>query len=76
MPSDAERTYPFAGKSTVTSLSFNFLDGAKIILACYNMDKEAKKNQSLLKSVLKQNDSFRIDVRSSVFENHLKKKDK
>ena len=76
LPSDAERTYPFAGKSTVTSLSFNFLDGAKIILACYNMDKEAKKNQSLLKSVLKQNDSFRIDVRSSVFENHLKKKDK
>ena len=76
LPRDAERTYPFAGKSTVTSLSFNFLDGAKIILACYNMDKEAKKNQSLLKSVLKQNDSFRIDVRSSVFENHLKKKDK
>ena len=76
LPSDAERTYPFAGKSAVTSLSFNFLDGAKIILACYNMDKEAKKNQSLLKSVLKQNDSFRIDVRSSVFENHLKKKDK
>ena len=76
LPSDAELTYPFAGKSTVTSLSFNFLDGAKIILACYNMDKEAKKNQSLLKSVLKQNDSFRIDVRSSVFENHLKKKDK
>ena len=60
----------------MTSLSFNFLDGAKIILACYNMDKEAKKNQSLLKSVLKQNDSFRIDIRSSVFENYLKKKDK
>ena len=34
------------------------------------------KNQSLLKSVLKQNDSFIIDVRISVFENHLKKKDK
>ena len=76
LQADAARTYPFTGKSTVTSLSFNFLDGAKIILACYNMDKEAKKNQSLLKSVLKQNDSFRIDVRSSVFENHLKKKDK
>ena len=76
LKADAARIYPFTGKSTVTSLSFNFLDGAKIILACYNMDKEAKKNQSLLKSVLKQNDSFRIDVRSSVFENHLKKKDK
>ena len=73
---DAAQTYPFTGKSVVTSLSFNFLDGAKIVLACYDMDKQAKKNQSLLKSVLKQNDSFRIDVRSSVFENHLKKKDK
>ena len=73
LPKDAERTYPFAGKSTVTSLSFNFLDGAKIILACYNMDKEAKENESFLKSVLNQNDSFRIDVRSSAFTNYLKK---
>ena len=70
---DAVRTYPFTGKSTVTSLSFNFLDGAKIILACYKMDKEAKKNESFLKSVLKQNDSFRIDVRSSAFVNYLQK---
>jgi len=70
---DAAQTYPFAGKSSVTSLSFNFLDGAKIILACYNMDKEAKQNESLLKSVLKQKDSFRIDVRSSTFVNYLKK---
>ena len=50
------------------------MDGAKIILACYNMDKEAKKNESFLKSVLKQNDSFRIDARSSAFVNFLKKK--
>ena len=70
---DSAQTYPFTGKSTVTSLSFNFLDGAKIILACYNMNKEAKENESFLKSILKQNDSFRIDVRSSEFENHLKK---
>ena len=74
LTSDAARIYPFTGKSTVTSLSFNFLDGAKIILACYNMDKEAKQNESLLKSVLKQKDSFRIDVRSSAFVNYLKKK--
>ena len=73
LKADAARIYPFTGKSTVTSLSFNFLDGAKIILACYNMDKEAKENESFLKSVLKQNDSFRIDVRSSAFTNHLKK---
>ena len=70
---DADQTYPFTGKSVVTSLSFNFLDGAKIILACYDIKKEAKENESLLKSVLKQNDSFRIDVRSSAFANHLKK---
>jgi len=70
---DAVRTYPFTGKSTVTSLSFNFLDGAKIILACYDMKKEAKENESFLKTVLKQNDSFRIDVRSGAFANHLKK---
>ena len=67
LTADASQTYPFAGKSTVTSLSFNFLDGAKIILACYNMDKEAKQNESLLKSVLKQKDSFRIDVRKDSF---------
>ena len=72
---DAAQTYPFTGKSVVTSLSFNFLDGAKIILSCYNMDKEAKENESFLKSVLKQNDSFRIDVRSGAFANHLKKKE-
>ena len=73
---DAMRTYPFTGKSVVTSLSFNFIDGAKIILACYDMNKEAKENESFLKTVLKQNDSFRIDVRSSAFVNHLKKKNK
>ena len=73
---DAMRTYPFTGKSVVTSLSFNFIDGAKIILACYEMKKEAKENESFLKTVLKQNDSFRIDVRSSAFVNHLKKKNK
>ena len=69
---DAAQTYPFTGKSTVTSLSFNFLDGAKIILACYKIKKDAKKNQSTLKSILKQKDSFRIDARSSTFENYLK----
>ena len=57
----------------MTSLSFNFLDGAKIILACYKMDKKAKQNESLLTSVLKQKDSFRIDIRSSTFVKYLKK---
>ena len=57
----------------MTSLSINFLDGAKIILACYNIDKESEENESFLESILKQNDSFRIDVRSSAFVNYLKK---
>ena len=48
---DAAQTYPFTGKSVVTSLSFNFLDGAKIILSCYNMDKEAKQNESFLSNM-------------------------
>ena len=73
LTADASRTYPFTGKSIVTSLSFNFLDKGKIILACYNIDKEAKQNESFLTSILKQNDSFRIDVRSSAFVNYLKK---
>jgi len=73
LAADTAQTYPFTGKSSVTSLSFNFLDGAKIILACYNMDKEAKQNESFLKSILKQNDSFRIDARSSTFTNFLEK---
>ncbi len=71
LKADAARIYPFTGKSTVTSLSFNFLDGAKIILACYNMDKEAKENDSFLTSILNQNDSFRIEARSSAFVNYL-----
>ena len=74
LKSDAAQTYPFTGKSAVTSLSFNFLDGAKIILACYDIHKEAKENESFLKSILKQNDSFRIDVRSGAFVNFLEKK--
>ena len=73
LTADAARIYPFTGKSAVTSLSINFLDGAKIILACYNMDKEAKENESFLTSIFKQNDSFRIEVRSSAFVNYLKK---
>ena len=74
LTADAAQTYPFTGKSTVASVSFNFLDGAKIILACYNIDKDPKENENFLKSILKQKDSFRIDARSSAFVNYLKKK--
>ena len=37
------------------------------------MDKEANKNDSFITSTLNQNDSFRINVRSRVFVNYLKK---
>jgi len=72
LPAEASQTYPFTGKSAATSISFNFLDGAKIILTCYNMDKEVKEDESSLKSILKQKDSFRIEARSSKFSNYLK----
>ena len=62
LTADASREYPFAGKSVVTTISFNFMDDGKIILACYNMDQETK-----------QNDTFRIDVRSHEFVNYLRK---
>ena len=73
LKADASRIYPYTGKSTVTSLSFNFLGGAKIVLECYNMDKKAKEDESFLTSILSQNDSLRIEVRSSAFVNYLKK---
>jgi hypothetical protein len=72
---DASRTYPFTGKSTVTSISFDFPDDGKIILSCYNVDKEANQNANFITSTLNQNDSFRINVRSSLFVNYLKKKE-
>tara|TARA_B110000438_G_scaffold150817_1_gene144932 strand:+ start:151 stop:804 length:654 start_codon:yes stop_codon:yes gene_type:complete len=75
LSSDASRSFPFTGKSTVTSLSFDFLDKSKIILACYDMDKKANQNDSSFTvPILSQNDSFRIDVRSSAFVNYLEKK--
>jgi len=58
----ASRKYPFIGKSAITSISFNFMNEGSIVLACHNMDKATKKN-----------DSFRIDVRSRAFTNYLRK---
>ena len=74
LPSDAERTYPFAGKSTVTSLSFNFKDEGEIILECYKMDKVVNQNDSFITTILSQKDSFRINIRSRIFVNYLKKR--
>ena len=74
LEADASRIYPFTGKSDVISLSFNFLNEGKIILACYNMDKETNPNYKFITPILNQNDTFRIDVRSREFVNYLKKK--
>ena len=63
------------GKVNVTSKSFNFPEGGEITLACYNMDKEANKNSNFMMSILNQKDSFRINVRSHVFINYLKKEE-
>ena len=75
LAADASRKYPFTGKSTVTSISFDFLDKGEIILECFIMDKQANKNASFITSTLNQNDSFRTNVRSRVFINYLKKKE-
>ena len=72
---DASRTYPFTGKSIVTSISFYFTNDGIIILSCYNMDKEANKYTNSITSTLNQNHSFRINIRSRLFENYLKKKE-
>ena len=72
---DASQIYPFTGKSTVTSLSFNFLDEGKIVLACYSMDKKDDKNISFLPTTFNPKDSFRINTRSHEFANYLKKKE-
>ena len=71
LAADASRIYPFTGKSTVTHILFNFPDNGAIILACYIMDKNAIQN--FITSTLNQNDSFRINIRSHVFEDYLKK---
>ena len=59
-----------SGKSTVTSISFNFLDEGQIILACYNMDKATNQIDSFIKDI-NQFDSFRIDIRSREFSYYL-----
>ena len=73
LTADSSRIYPFTGKSTVTSLSFNFTNEGEIILSCYDMDKKANKNSNYIMSTLNQKDSFRISIRSRAFINYLKK---
>ncbi len=74
LKADASRIYPYTGKSTVTSLSFNFKDEGEIILECYKMDKVVNQNDSFITTILSQKDSFRINIRSRIFVNYLKKR--
>ena len=61
-----------SGKSTATSISFDFKDEGKIILSCYNMDKATNNIDSPIKDI-NQLDTFRIDIRSKVLTHYLKK---
>ena len=61
-----------SGKSTATSISFDFKDEGKIILSCYNMDKATNNIDSPIKDI-NQFDTFRIDIRSKILTNYLKK---
>ncbi len=61
-----------SGKSTATSISFDFKDEGKIILSCYNMDKATNQIDSPIKDI-NQFDTFRIDIRSKVFAHYLEK---
>jgi len=61
-----------SGKSTVTSISFDFKEEGKIILSCYNMDKTTNQIDSPIKDI-NQFDTFRIDIRSKALARYLEK---
>ena len=61
-----------SGKSTATSISFDFKDEGKIILSCYNMDKATNQIDSPIKDI-NQFDTFRIDIRSKALARYLEK---
>ena len=61
-----------SGKSIATSISFDFKDGGKIILSCYDMDKVTNQIDSPIKDI-NQFDTFRIDIRSKILINYLEK---
>ena len=61
-----------SGKSTATSILFDFKNKGEIILSCYDMDKATNQIDSPIKDI-NQFDSFRIDIRSKVLKNYLEK---
>jgi len=60
------------GKSTATSILFDFNNGGEIILSCYDMEKKVNEIDSPIKDI-NQFDTFRVDARSIVLVNYLKK---
>ena len=71
-PSKIFQETNLSGKSKLTSIFFDFKQEGKIILSCYDMDKETNEIDSPIKD-MNQFDTFRIDVRSKNLLNHLKK---
>ena len=61
-----------SGKSTATSILFDFKNKGEIILSRYDMDKATNQIDSPIKDI-NQFDSFRIDIRSKVLKNYLEK---
>ena len=71
-PSKIYQETNLSGKSKLTSIFFDFKQEGKIILSCYDMDKETNEIDSPIKDI-NQFDTFRIDVRSKNLLNHLKR---
>ena len=71
-PSKIFQETNLSGKSKLTSIFFDFKQEGKIILSCYDMDKETNEIDSPINAI-NQFDTFRIDVRSKNLLNHLKK---
>ena len=61
-----------SGKSTATSILFDFKNKGEIILSCYDMDNATNQIDSPIKDI-NQFDSFIIDIRIKVFKNYLEK---
>ncbi len=71
-PSKIFQETNLSGKSKLTSIFFDFKQEGKIILSCYDMDKETNEIDSPIKDI-NQFDTFSIDVRSKNLLNKLKK---
>ena len=71
-PSKIFQETNLSGKSKLTSIFFDFKQEGKIILSCYDMDKETNEIDSPIKDI-NQFDTFRIDIRSKALTRYLEK---